>query len=133
MDGYEAVSSRGELVVSVGVDGVPLGVRLSPAVMDLPAEELASRIVRLNTLARLHCQLAVDQGVRRGGTRVPFGQQRKSRHMRGPSISEGLELWTMRQDSGRAGRGSHRMHSGGGGRASAAITRYGSPGVERRR
>ena len=44
MDGYEAVSSRGELVVSVGGDGVPLGVRLSPAVMDLPAEELATRI-----------------------------------------------------------------------------------------
>jgi hypothetical protein len=28
-------------------------VRLSPAAMELPADELASRIVRLNTLARL--------------------------------------------------------------------------------
>ena len=67
MDGYEAASGRGELVVSVGVDGVPLGVRLSPAVMDLPAEELATRIVRLNTLAYLRYQLAIDQGVRSDG------------------------------------------------------------------
>ena len=70
MDGYEAASGRGELVVAVADDGVPLGVRLSPAVMDLPAEELASRIVRLNTLARLQCQLAVDQGARRSAAQV---------------------------------------------------------------
>ncbi|MFG1930647.1 DUF2694 domain-containing protein [Mycobacterium sp. NPDC048908] len=61
MDGFEAVSARGELVVSVGGDGVALGVRLSPAVMDLSAEELATRIVRLNTLAHLRFQLAIDQ------------------------------------------------------------------------
>ena len=70
MDGYEAVSSRGELVVTVGGDGVPLGVRLSPAVMDLPAEELATRIVRLNTLAYLRCQLAIDQGALRSAAQV---------------------------------------------------------------
>lgn len=70
MDGYEATSGRGELVVTVADDGVPLGVRLSPAVMNLPAEELASRIVRLNTLARLHCQMAVDQGARRSAAQV---------------------------------------------------------------
>ncbi len=64
MDGYDAASCRGDLVVSVGSDGVALGVRLSPAVMDLHAEELATRIVRLNTLARLRCQLAIDQRVR---------------------------------------------------------------------
>jgi hypothetical protein len=64
MDGFEAVSGRGELAVSVGGDGVALGVRLSPAVMDLSAEELATRIVRLNTLAYLRCQLAIDQTVR---------------------------------------------------------------------
>jgi hypothetical protein len=64
MDGLEAASGRGELVVSVGADGVWRGVRLSPAVMELPAEELASRIVRLNTLAYLHCQLAIDHGAR---------------------------------------------------------------------
>ncbi len=64
MDGYEASSGRGELVVSIGVDGGALGVRLSPAVMDLPAEELAMRIVRLHTLARLRFQLAIDQRVR---------------------------------------------------------------------
>ena len=41
-----------------------MGFRLGAAesaVMDLPAEELASWIVRLNTLARLSGQLAVDQ------------------------------------------------------------------------
>lgn len=70
MDGYESTSGRGELVVAVAGDGVPLGVRLSPAVMDLPAEELASRIVRLNTLARLHCQLAIDQEARRSAAEV---------------------------------------------------------------
>jgi hypothetical protein len=67
MDGYEAVSGRGELAVSVGVDGVPIGVRLSPTVMDLPAEELATRIVRLNTLAHLRYQLAIDKRVRSDG------------------------------------------------------------------
>jgi hypothetical protein len=35
--------------------------------MDLPAEELATRIVRLNTLAHLRYQLAIDQGVRSDG------------------------------------------------------------------
>jgi hypothetical protein len=70
VDGYEAASGRGELVVAVAGDGVPLWVRVSPAVMDVPAEELASRIVRLNTLARLHCQLAVDQGPRRSAAQV---------------------------------------------------------------
>ena len=67
MEGYEAVSRRGELAVSVGVDGVPIGVRLSPTVMDLPAEELATRIVRLNTLAHLRYQLDIDQRVRSDG------------------------------------------------------------------
>ena len=70
MDGYEATSGRGELVVTVADDGVPLRVRLSPAVMNLPAEELASRIVRLNTLARLRGQLAVDQEARRSAAQV---------------------------------------------------------------
>lgn len=70
MDGYEAASGRGDLVVSVGSDGVALGVRLSSAVMDLPAEELATRIVRLNTLAHLRCQLAIDQGALRSAAQV---------------------------------------------------------------
>jgi hypothetical protein len=35
--------------------------------MDLPAEELATRIVRLNTLAHLRYQLAIDQRVRSDG------------------------------------------------------------------
>jgi DNA repair photolyase len=67
VDGYEATSGRGELVVTVADDGVPLGVRLSPAVMNLPAEELASRIVRL---ARLRDQLAVDQEPRWSAAQV---------------------------------------------------------------
>jgi len=62
VDGYKAASARGELVVSVSADGVSLWVHLSPAAMELPAEELASRVVRLSTLAYLHCQLAIDQG-----------------------------------------------------------------------
>lgn len=61
MDDYRTASRRGELVVTVSCDEVPVGVRLSPAVMDLSAEELASRIVRLNTLARLRCQLATNR------------------------------------------------------------------------
>ena len=63
MDGYEASSGCGDLVVSIGGDGAALGVRLSPPVMDLPAEELATRIVRLHTLAHLRFQLAIDQRV----------------------------------------------------------------------
>jgi hypothetical protein len=35
--------------------------------MDLPAEELATRIVRLNTLAHLRYQLAIDHGARCDG------------------------------------------------------------------
>jgi hypothetical protein len=35
--------------------------------MDLPAEELATRIVRLNTLAHLRYQLAIDHGARSDG------------------------------------------------------------------
>jgi hypothetical protein len=38
--------------------------------MDLPAEELATRIVRLNTLAYLRCQLAIDQGALRSAAQV---------------------------------------------------------------
>lgn len=79
MAGYEAASGRGELVVSVGGDGVPLSVRLSPEVMNLPAEELASRIVRLNTLAYLHYQLAIRQGVR--GDRADPAALRSAAHV----------------------------------------------------
>ena len=61
MKRYEAASVREVLVVSVVVDGACLGVRLSPAAMGLTDEELASRIVQLNTLAYLRRQLAVGQ------------------------------------------------------------------------
>ena len=96
MDGYEAASGRGELVVSVGGDGVPLGVRLSPAVMDLPAEELASRIVRLNTLAHLRFQLAIDQRVRSDAETVRPSVSGASRGIRADHrFLTGLPLWTM--------------------------------------
>jgi hypothetical protein len=58
---YEAASVHEGLVVSVGIEGACLGVRLSPAAMGLRDEELASRIVQLNTLAYLRRQLAVGQ------------------------------------------------------------------------
>jgi hypothetical protein len=58
---YEAASVREGLVVSVGNDGACLGVRLSPAAMGLTDEELASRIVQLNTLAYLRRQLALGR------------------------------------------------------------------------
>lgn len=70
MDSYEAASCRGELVVAVDEDEVPLRVQLSPAAMHLPAEELASRIVRLNSLARLRCQSDGDQCSRRSAAQV---------------------------------------------------------------
>lgn len=58
---YDAASVREGLVVSVGIDGTCLGVRLSTAAMGLTDEELASRIVQLNTLAYLRRQLAVGR------------------------------------------------------------------------
>jgi hypothetical protein len=67
VDGYEAASRRGEIVVSVGAEGVSIGVRLSPAAMELAADELAARVVRLTTLAYLRCQLDLAQRPARGG------------------------------------------------------------------
>jgi hypothetical protein len=51
MECYEA--QRGGLAVSVGDDGRCLGVRLTSNAMRLSDCDLASRIVRLNTLAYL--------------------------------------------------------------------------------
>jgi hypothetical protein len=56
---YEA--ERGGLVVSVGDDGRCLGVRLTANVMRLSDGDLASRIVRLNTLAYLRRLLAISR------------------------------------------------------------------------
>ena len=80
MDGYDAASSHGELVVSVGAEGVSLGVRLSPAAMELAAEELAARVVRLNTLAYLRYQLGVAQKPARGDG-ADYGVLRSAAHV----------------------------------------------------
>ena len=59
MERYEA--QHGGLTVSVGDDGRCLGVRLTSNAMRLPDRDLASRIVRLNTLAYLRRLLAIGQ------------------------------------------------------------------------
>jgi hypothetical protein len=59
MECYEA--QRGGLAVSVGDDGRCLGVRLTSDAMRLSDGDLASRIVRLNTLAYLRRLLAIGQ------------------------------------------------------------------------
>ena len=59
MECYEA--QRGGLAVSVGDDGRCRGVRLTSNAMRLAECDLASRIVRLNTLAYLRWLLAIGE------------------------------------------------------------------------
>lgn len=70
---HEAAASNRSLVVSVEAGGVCAGVRLTPAAMEWSAEELASRIVRLNALADLKRQ--GDIGVEVPGVFVPTSAQ----------------------------------------------------------
>lgn len=56
---FEATSSDESIIVSVDRGGASIGVQLEPEAMDLADEELAARIIRLNTLAYLRSQLAV--------------------------------------------------------------------------
>jgi hypothetical protein len=56
---YEA--QHGGLAVSVGDDGRCLGIRLTSNAMRWSDQDLASRIVRLNTLAYLRQLLVVSQ------------------------------------------------------------------------
>jgi len=56
---FEAASRDESVIVKVGRGGDTLGVQLEPAAMDLSDDELANRIVRLNTLAYLRSQLAL--------------------------------------------------------------------------
>jgi hypothetical protein len=56
---FEAASRDESVIVQVGRGGVTLGVQLEEAAMELADSELASRIVRLNTLAYLRSQLAI--------------------------------------------------------------------------
>jgi hypothetical protein len=56
---FEAASRDESVIVQVGRGGGTLGVQLEEAAMELTDSELASRIVRLNTLAYLRSQLAI--------------------------------------------------------------------------
>lgn len=56
---FEAANHDQSVIVHVGRNGDTRAVQLEPAAMDLPDQELASHIVRLNTLAYLRSQLAI--------------------------------------------------------------------------
>jgi hypothetical protein len=80
---FEAASRDEAVIVQVGRGGGTLGVQLEEAAMELTDSELASRIVRLNTLAYLRSQLAIRlemeanrvEGI---SMRLPTEQQVKS-------------------------------------------------------
>jgi hypothetical protein len=56
---FEATSRDETIIVSVDRHGASTGVQLQPEAMELSDEELAARIIRLNTLAYLRSQLAM--------------------------------------------------------------------------
>jgi uncharacterized protein DUF2694 len=56
---FEAANHDQSVIVHVGRNGDTRAVQLEPAAMELPDQELSSRIVRLNTLAYLRSQLAI--------------------------------------------------------------------------
>ena len=56
---FEATSGDETIIVSVDRNGASVGVQLEPKAMDLADAELASQIIRLNTLAYLRSQLAL--------------------------------------------------------------------------
>ena len=58
---FEAASRDESIVVAVGRSGNSLGVELLAEAMDLSDAELASRIIKLNTLAHLRSQLALRE------------------------------------------------------------------------
>jgi hypothetical protein len=69
---FEAESRGRKIVVSVGINGASAGVQLSDSALETSDDELASRIVRLNTLAYLRWQLVQSQEPNR-----PDGQGRR--------------------------------------------------------
>ena len=69
---FEAESRGRTIVVSVGINGASAGVRLSDGALETSDEELASRIVRLYTLAYLRWQLVHSQDLIR-----PEGEGRR--------------------------------------------------------
>lgn len=77
---FEAVSRDESIIVRVGRNGNTDGVQLEPPAMQLTDDELASRIVRLNTLAYLRSQLALREEMTRNhveaiSTRLPTALQ----------------------------------------------------------
>lgn len=56
---FEAASSDESIIVAVGRSGNSLGVELSAEAMELSDAELATRIIKLNTLAHLRSQVAL--------------------------------------------------------------------------
>ncbi|MEN4466851.1 DUF2694 family protein [Mycolicibacterium conceptionense] len=56
---FEATSRDESIIVAVNRRGSSIGVQLEPSAMELADEELAARIIRLNTLAYLKSQLAM--------------------------------------------------------------------------
>jgi hypothetical protein len=59
VDVFEATSRDEAIIVSVTRKGASAGVQLEPGALELSDEELAARIIRLNTLAYLRSQLAM--------------------------------------------------------------------------
>jgi len=62
---FEAESRGRKIVVSVGINGASAGVRLSDKALEISDEELASRIVHLNTLAYMRWQLVQSRELSR--------------------------------------------------------------------
>jgi hypothetical protein len=62
---FEAESRGRKIVVFVGINGASAGVRLHDRALETSDEELASRIVCLNTLAYLRWQLVQSQELNR--------------------------------------------------------------------
>jgi hypothetical protein len=62
---FEAASQDDAVVVAVGRSGNSLGVYLEAPAMRLTDAELASRIVKLNTLAHLRSQVALRNELER--------------------------------------------------------------------
>lgn len=56
---FEGCSRDGAIRVRVGRNGNSLGLEIEPEAMDLTENELAGRIMQLNTLAHLRSQLAL--------------------------------------------------------------------------
>jgi hypothetical protein len=61
VESFEAASRDESVIVRVGRGGNTLAIQLEAPAVELTDEELANRIVRLNTLAYLRSQFALRQ------------------------------------------------------------------------